>query len=1555
MRRTMSAFLAFCMLFSIFTFTASVSATVSSNVQLNYTDLEINLSNTYETPLYATVGSYTEPSANGKVTWSSSNPAVATVDSSGRVKPVSAGSTVITATHVSFPSEPVTCNVTVYSTTSNTFFYVSPNGSDVAAGTESAPFKTIQKARDTIRALPVIPNGGITVILEDGKYFAPETITFTPEDSGTRDNPIIYKARNAGKAIVTGEVSITGWSKAADSGEMSSLAQGKVYVADVGTGWRFHDLYVNGERQQVSRSYNSSEWRSWPLFKGRAPISYDPVKGTKVVFGNGELDGLNGKQDVEVALLPVIYWNSIPVLKSIDPATKTGYLQSKVPSNFWTDHFEYGYYNILNTLKYLDQPGEWSVDSQAGKVYYWPKDANSIDTDQIVAPKPYELLKLQGDKVEQNFANLVQYLTFDGISFEYTDRLPENEFPDDWIIRNAENPDAAIYLDGTKNIKIINSSVKHSGSYGITVNHYGQLNEIIHNQLSDLGSGGVQFMGYGVGTTDVNKNNTVMFNSVFKMGVGPYQHSPAISVFGSGKNTLAYNYIAGAPYAAISIVGTDENSVSATNPNKRAAYDLFGETKNQYGIRFNELDQLPASEKDGVNGEYFSIARLAQKYQHSERNVAEYNILEDYSQSMDDGGALYSWYSGLGNVYAYNILKEQLQGARQWVFWLYMDDRAIGYTLENNLTSGNFNATIDKSFAPYSNRRINNVYAAYPAVPAGYDAQRQKIMNDVQRMVGGYALPGSETPTIIQPVDGDTKAPMPTTIHWNTVHNASAYKLEIATDANFINIVKTMDTASSIATINDLNFNTKYYSRVTTREYLAPAQTSSVTTFTTDVQQPPTVVPQGFTVVNSFGAVLTKWTPIANTAVNVYRKGENDPSYVKIAGNIAGDGYLDSNVVEKKSYAYKIAAVNTNGEGPLSDPITYSTLAQEIMFSDTFDTSISDLWTDLNGIPAKNTPANAVVTNGQWIPAGSWKEYYVGVGNSQWKDYAVEADITFSGLQAGAEAYSGFGLVTRANKSGTKSQFYQFIVRTNDTKYEFVKNNAGNWTTFISVNNASKPAANTLFKMRFENEGNIVRIYLNGVLIRETTDSSFASGGIGFGYGKDNIKIDNVRVLKLKDYAVTLNQSPNGSISSTATVGKVTAGQNVEFTFAPANGYKVKKAFVNGNEVGLANGKYLAANVQVDLNVTAEFEAANDLVSITTPLAITDVANGTAKTAAALALPSSVNLVTTNGSINAAVAWDLDAASYDPAQKASQTFTVNGTVALPAGVANPNSVPLTTSINVTVTAGQGVQLTGPASVLSGQPISLTYSLVNVTASVYAQDLTISFDPGQLRFVSAESIVNGFSVVGESDSNGIVRLIAAASGPNGAVTGTMDVLKLNFQAQQMNQSVNSAVNVTRAVVADVHGVETPLSSFSDYSVQVTTVQVVDKTALNVEIAAAQTMVDTAKISSTRWGYYPQSAVDALKAALSSARTVANDVNATQAQANQAVIDLDTALATFAGAVNTTANVGDLAVLAGNYGATSIRSDWTSLQMYDLNNDNKLDIIDLAAMARKILGQ
>ncbi|MGG0656936.1 LamG-like jellyroll fold domain-containing protein [Rummeliibacillus pycnus] len=118
-----------------------------------------------------------------------------------------------------------------------------------------------------------------------------------------------------------------------------------------------------------------------------------------------------------------------------------------------------------------------------------------------------------------------------------------------------------------------------------------------------------------------------------------------------------------------------------------------------------------------------------------------------------------------------------------------------------------------------------------------------------------------------------------------------------------------------------------------------------------------------------------------------------------------------------------------------------------------------------------------------------------------------------------------------------------------------------------------------------------------------------------------------------------------------------------------------------------------------------------NLNSITAPASVS-ANNGMAKTAEALGLPTEVILATDGGNVDASVTWDLSGVSYDPTIKTVQTFSVPGTVTLPSGVENPNSVPLTTSINVTVQAVgvAGGQITlDKSQYIQGEAITLSYT------------------------------------------------------------------------------------------------------------------------------------------------------------------------------------------------------------------------------------------------------
>lgn len=96
-----------------------------------------------------------------------------------------------------------------------------------------------------------------------------------------------------------------------------------------------------------------------------------------------------------------------------------------------------------------------------------------------------------------------------------------------------------------------------------------------------------------------------------------------------------------------------------------------------------------------------------------------------------------------------------------------------------------------------------------------------------------------------------------------------------------------------------------------------------------------------------------------------------------------------------------------------------------------------------------------------------------------------------------------------------------------------------------------------------------------------------------------------------------------------------------------------------------------------------EPEETPNLTGIIAPGAIT-VENGTA--IEDMGLPTQVTIQTTKGDMQANVTWDTKNTSYDPSKAEAQTFTLNGTLTLPEGVTNTNSIPLMTTISITVNA-----------------------------------------------------------------------------------------------------------------------------------------------------------------------------------------------------------------------------------------------------------------------------
>jgi len=166
-------------------------------------------------------------------------------------------------------------------------FFVAVDGDDGWSGALPAPnvartdgpFKTLQRAREALRERKqhaAFQKGDLTVMVRGGTYFLPETLVFTPEDSGTPEQPVRYLAYPGEKPILSGGRPVTGWQPAGNGLYTTTLPDVKA------GGWFFRQLRVGDRWQQQARYPNYDEIN--PL-QGGWLLADDPVGAGAGAFG----------------------------------------------------------------------------------------------------------------------------------------------------------------------------------------------------------------------------------------------------------------------------------------------------------------------------------------------------------------------------------------------------------------------------------------------------------------------------------------------------------------------------------------------------------------------------------------------------------------------------------------------------------------------------------------------------------------------------------------------------------------------------------------------------------------------------------------------------------------------------------------------------------------------------------------------------------------------------------------------------------------------------------------------------------------------------------------------------------------------------------------------------------------------------------------------------------------------------------------------------------------------------------------------------------------------
>ncbi|NOV03637.1 LamG-like jellyroll fold domain-containing protein [Paenibacillus planticolens] len=556
--------------------------------------------------------------------------------------------------------------------------------------------------------------------------------------------------------------------------------------------------------------------------------------------------------------------------------------------------------------------------------------------------------------------------------------------------------------------------------------------------------------------------------------------------------------------------------------------------------------------------------------------------------------------------------------------------------------------------------------------------------------------------------------------------------------------------------------------------------------------------------------------------------------------------------------------------------------------------------------------------------------------------------------------WSNYTLELKARKvSGAEGFLIGFGSKDSNNYYWWNLGGFGNTKTVIekAVNGTKTTISNTSTKLITANqwydikivlEGSRIRCYLDGELIHDITDNVIP-GPLYSVTTKDEVTGDLiVKVINISGDAQTTQVNVSGAeyIQPAASVIELKSDSSADENSYddPTHVYPVTKK-VNGFGKSFTYS-FPAYSLSVIRLRTTRSPVIDSIDNVNVHTSI----------GRAPQLPAVVTVTKSDGSKqNADVEWKrVDADQYATVG----VFEVKGTVA---------GTYLNAYAKVQVAEKEKenpiATLTGPSSVEAGNAVDLTYGFSDVSESVYANDITVNYDPNHLEYVSADSLVERIQVVGTSEdvNSGKVRILLANTGP--AVSGTVQLLKLHFKAKPVSAATLSTVTLSDVIVANSSGTETNLNRGDALALQITVKDTVDKTALLNLIASAQQLHDAAQEGS-KPGEYPVGAKAALLRAITTAQAVADSAGASAQEVNAATQQLEAAVQVFKASVIAAQqgdmngdgrfSIGDLAIVAKSYGKTSADPDWDTLhKKADINGDGIVDIMDLAAVARLIM--
>lgn len=493
----------------------------------------------------------------------------------------------------------------------------------------------------------------VTIHLTPGLYRLTEPLTLLPEDS--------HLTIEGSGAVIRGAQPLTEWKQ-----------EGRLWVAEapVVDGRRVltRQLWVDGRKALRATQFGQ--------YKLDRMVGFDATAHTITIPTPRNISALQQAPSLEM-LVHQRWAIAILRVKAMQPMGDTTVVSFQEPESYlefshpWPQPIIRGErgsssYCLMNALEFVDEPGEWYQDPNSGKIYYLPREGETMATVEAEVPVVERLLTISGAPGLRVSDITLRGLTFSHTAWTRPSRLGHVTLQGGFPLTDAyklqkeglpwcgrlenqawvERPDAAVSVSWATGISFDGCQFAHLAATGLDFAYADKSVSTTRCTFTDIGGTALMAGSFAEGATEVHRPYVVSAD----------QEEYCDTLFITD-NTVSD--AANEDWGAVGIgCGYVRNATITGNNVSRVNYSGicvgWGWTPLETGIRNNRISR---------------------------------NRVSDYARMLYDAGGIYTLSYQPNSFITENVVSPPAQSpyaTNYRAFKLYLDDSSDGFIISGN-------------------------------------------------------------------------------------------------------------------------------------------------------------------------------------------------------------------------------------------------------------------------------------------------------------------------------------------------------------------------------------------------------------------------------------------------------------------------------------------------------------------------------------------------------------------------------------------------------------------------------------------------------------------------------------------------------------------------------------------------------------------------------------------------------------------------------------------------------------------------------------------------------